>query len=75
MVGFCTYMQVFAYIRKQEGNLEKLLKTLENTINKEIGFVAQLDTCLPAGREHQTSDLRVGGSNLNLKKLKCGLCM
>jgi hypothetical protein len=51
MVGFCTYMQVFAYIRKQEGNLEKLLKTLENTINKEIGFVAQLDRASDFGSE------------------------
>ncbi len=51
MVGFCTYMQVFAYIRTQQGNLEKILKTLENSINKEIGFVAQLDRASDFGSE------------------------
>jgi hypothetical protein len=42
MVGFCIHVQLNAYIRTQQGNLEKLLETLENTINNETGFVAQL---------------------------------
>ena len=51
MVSFCTDMQVFAYIRTQQRNLEILLETFENSINKEIGFVAQLDRASDFGSE------------------------